>query len=115
MESFPVPEQTEPELRRFVFAYRVAIENTSSRTVQLMRRHWIITDADNRVTEVYGDGVVGEQPVLEPGDEYTYSSGAVLETPTGTMEGHYEIESADGATLRIAIPLFILGEPQALH
>jgi ApaG protein len=115
VESSFVPQQSAPERRQYVFSYSITIRNESPRRVQLLRRRWAITDGDNRVTEVYGDGVVGEQPVLDPGDEYTYTSGAVLETPAGTMQGSYEFEDPDGRLQQVAIPLFILGQPQTLH
>ena len=115
MVSSFLPRKSSPERRRYVFAYRVTIANESSRTVQLLRRHWEISDENAQVTEVDGEGVVGEQPVLAPGADYTYTSGAVLETPTGTMEGHYEMQATDGELLQIAIPLFTLGRPAAVH
>jgi ApaG protein len=110
-----LPRKSSPERRRYVFAYRITIANESSQTVQLLRRHWMISDENGQVTEVHGEGVVGEQPVLGPGADYTYTSGAVLETPTGTMEGHYEMQVPDGELLRVAIPLFALGRPAAVH
>jgi ApaG protein len=115
VESFYLKDRSRPEKRRFVFAYRITIQNGSDRTVQLMRRHWIVTSADHEITEVAGDGVVGEQPVLKPGDEHTYVSGTVLETPTGSMEGHYEMEDRAGNVFRVEIPLFILGTRETLH
>jgi ApaG protein len=115
VESSYVAQQSEPEERHYVFAYEVTIQNESTRRIKVLRRHWIITDGGNRVTKVYGDGVVGEQPVLEPGDEYTYTSGAVLETQHGTMEGYYEVEEPGGELRKVAIPLFILGGPGTFH
>ncbi len=115
VESFQLPEQSSPAQKRFAFAYRITIGNESDRTVQLLRRHWIITDANAQVTEVYGDGVIGEQPVLGPGDDHTYTSGAVLETPHGSMRGSYEMRDTAGTLLQIAIPEFALGEPRTLH
>ena len=82
-----IPEQSEPEDRRFVFSYTITIRNEGAVAAKLMRRHWLITDADGHIQEVRGDGVVGEQPLLKPGQGFRYSSGAVLETPVGTMHG----------------------------
>lgn len=115
VESFYLKDRSSPENRRFVFAYRITIQNGSDQTVQLLRRHWIVTSADHEITQVAGDGVVGEQPVLKPGDEYTYVSGTVLETPTGSMEGYYEMEDPAGQVFRVEIPLFILGTRETLH
>jgi ApaG protein len=110
-----VPDQSSVEKERYVFSYTITIANESEGTVQLLRRHWVITEGEGRVTEVHGDGVVGETPVLEPGDEFTYTSGAVLESSTGTMEGHYDMEESDGSLFRVAIPVFTLALPHALH
>jgi ApaG protein len=110
-----VPNQSSVEKERYVFSYTITIANESEGTVQLLRRHWVITEGDGRVTEVHGDGVVGETPVLEPGDEFTYTSGAVLESSTGTMEGHYDMEESGGSRFRVAIPVFTLALPHALH
>jgi ApaG protein len=115
VESFYLPDRSNPENQQFVFAYRITIQNGSDRTVQLLRRHWFVTSADDEVTEVTGDGVVGEQPVLKPGEEHTYVSGTILETPTGSMEGHYEMEDPAGNVFRVEIPLFILGTRETLH
>lgn len=115
VESFYLKDRSSPENRRFVFAYRITIQNGSDQTVQLLRRHWIVTSADHEITQVAGDGVVGEQPVLKPGDEHTYVSGTVLETPTGSMEGYYEMEDPAGHVFRVEIPLFILGTRETLH
>lgn len=115
VESFYVPEQSSPPQKRFAFAYRITIGNESDRTVQLLRRHWIITDANAQVTEVYGDGVVGEQPVLGPGDEHTYTSGAVLETAHGSMRGSYEMRDTAGKLFQVEIPQFALGQAPTIH
>jgi ApaG protein len=115
VESFYLERHSKPEDRRFAFAYRITIANESERAVKLLRRHWVITDADAQVTEVFGDGVIGEQPLIQPGDSHTYSSGAVLETPTGTMEGSYEMVDGDGRPLDVAIPRFRLGRRESLH
>ena len=104
-------EQSSPGEQRYVFSYTITIRNEGQRAAKLLTRHWIITDANGRVKEVRGEGVVGEQPHLEPGQGFRYSSGAVLETPVGTMEGSYQMVDAAGqrfdapiAPFRLAIP-----------
>jgi ApaG protein len=96
---------------RFVWAYQVRIDNRSEATVQLRRRHWRITDAVGHVQNVEGDGVVGEQPLLHPGDFFEYTSGTPLQTPSGIMVGSYQMESGDGETFDVAIPAFSLDSP----
>ena len=91
-----IDEQSEPELDRYVFAYTITISNDGGVAAKLISRHWIITDANGKVQEVSGDGVVGEQPHLQPGEEFQYSSGAVLDTPVGAMQGLYRMETDDG-------------------
>ena len=104
-------EQSSAADNQFVWAYRVRIENNGDETVQLMRRHWRITDALGRVHEVKGPGVVGEQPVLRPGDSYEYTSGTPLNTPSGIMMGSYQMETDDGQRFDIVIPAFSLDSP----
>lgn len=101
--------------RRFAFAYTVTIKNDGEQAAQLLNRHWVITDATNAVQEVKGAGVVGEQPRILPGKSYTYTSGSVLKTDAGTMEGSYEMQTDDGETFTVVIPVFSLSRPQALH
>lgn len=108
-------EQSEPERNRFVFAYTITIENLGSVTAQLISRHWLITDAHGKVQEVRGEGVVGEQPVLPPGGSYQYTSGAVLETPVGTMQGSYRMVADDGHDFDADIPTFRLAVPNVLN
>lgn len=108
-------EQSQPKQNRFAFAYTITIENNSERPAKLLNRHWIITDANNVVQEVQGAGVVGEQPRILPGDSYTYTSGAILETQVGTMEGSYEMQNDNGNTFSVPIPTFTLTCPHALH
>jgi len=108
-------EQSSPSEERYVFSYTITIRNESERAAQLLTRHWIITDANGRVKEVRGEGVVGEQPRLEPGQGFRYSSGAVLETPVGTMEGSYQMVDADGRHFDAAIPPFRLAIPGILQ
>jgi ApaG protein len=104
-----------PEEQHFVFAYTVTIRNTGKRTAQLMSRHWIITDANNEVEEVRGDGVVGEQPVLKPGESFEYTSGCPLTTPVGSMRGTYQCVGEDGTAFEATIPEFVLSMPRTLH
>jgi ApaG protein len=108
-------EQSQPALRRFVFAYEITITNHGSDVVQLRSRHWIITDAMGEVQEVKGPGVVGEQPVLSPGDSFRYTSGAVLPTARGTMRGTYQMHRADGAQFNAEIAEFLLERPYSLN
>jgi ApaG protein len=108
-------DQSSPTENHYVWAYRVRIENKGSETVQLMRRHWKITDALGRMQEVQGDGVVGEQPLLEPGGSYEYTSGTPLSTPSGIMMGSYQMETGDGQTFDVGIPAFSLDSPHEVH
>ena len=110
-----ISEQSEPGRERYVFAYTITIENAGQATAQLISRHWVITDALGKVQEVRGDGVVGEQPVLAPGASFQYTSGAVLETPVGTMQGSYQMMADDGVGFDAEIPVFRLAVPNALH
>lgn len=110
-----VDDQSEPDIDRYVFAYTITIENTGDVPAQLLRRHWVITDANGKVQEVSGDGVVGEQPRLNPGETYRYSSGAVLETPVGAMQGSYRMQADDGIDFDAPIPPFTLAVPGVLH
>jgi ApaG protein len=104
-------DQSSPADNHYVWAYQVRIENQGAETVQLRRRHWQITDAMGRIQEVRGAGVVGEQPVLNPGDAFEYTSGTPLPTPSGIMVGSYEMQTRDGATFEVAIPAFSLDSP----
>lgn len=108
-------EQSLPEESRFAFAYTITIRNDGDEAVRLLNRHWIITDGDNQVREVRGEGVVGEQPLIEPGNSFQYTSGAVIETAVGTMEGSYEMISASGRPFIAAVDPFSLAHPAALH
>ncbi len=110
-----VDEQSEPELDRYVFAYTITITNNGSVAAQLISRHWVITDANGRVQEVSGDGVVGEQPRLNPGEQFRYSSGAVLETPVGAMQGLYRMQAEGGLHFDAPIAPFTLAVPGLLH
>jgi ApaG protein len=107
-----MPEESSPDESRYFFAYTVEIINTSLQRVQLKARYWRIVDAHGHVQEVRGAGVVGEQPVLGPGESYSYTSGCPLTTPSGTMQGSYVMETADGETFDAEIPAFSLDIPQ---
>lgn len=110
-----VDDQSEPDSDRYVFAYTITISNSGDIAARLISRHWIITDSNGKVQEVNGDGVVGEQPYLNPGEEFRYSSGAVLETPVGAMQGLYRMEADDGAGFDALIAPFTLAVPGLLH
>lgn len=108
-------EQSQPEKSRFVHAYDIAISNTGSETAQLISRKWHIIDANNEVQEIQGMGVIGEQPTLEPGQSYSYTSGVVIATDTGTMTGSYTMRTPEGEEFETDIPMFALVKPSALH
>jgi ApaG protein len=115
VETAYLDDQSEPREQRYVFAYTITIRNEGEVPAKLLTRHWIITDANGRVQEVRGDGVVGEQPYLKPGQGFRYSSGAVLETPVGTMQGSYQMIADDGAQFDAPIAAFRLAMPGMLH
>jgi ApaG protein len=115
VEATYLADRSQPDENSFAFAYVVTIANEGHGRVQLMRRHWIITDGNGEVREVEGPGVVGEQPVLEKGTVHQYTSGAVLTTPVGTMEGTYEMHEPDGRVFRATIPRFQLQKPGVLQ
>jgi ApaG protein len=108
-------EQSDPDNDRHVFSYTIRITNNGSQAAQLISRHWIITDANNRVQEVKGLGVIGEQPLLQPGESFEYSSGSVIATAVGTMRGSYQMRAADGSEFDAAIPEFTLSMPRVRH
>jgi len=108
-------DQSEPEQDRYVFAYTIRIRNSGNMPARLLTRHWIITDANGKTEEVEGDGVVGEQPYLRPGEDFEYTSGAVLETDLGTMRGDYQMLADDGTQFKAPIPAFTLTIPRTLH
>ncbi len=110
-----VEEQSAPEVDRYVFAYTIKIRNVGTQAAKLLTRHWVITDANGKVEEVHGEGVVGKQPYLNPGEEFQYTSGAVLETPVGTMRGSYDMVSNEGVHFDVDIPMFTLSVPRTLH
>lgn len=108
-------EQSDEADNRFVFSYTITLTNNGDSTVQLLSRHWVITDANNQVQEVRGQGVVGEQPVIKPGQSFGYTSGTVLSTPVGTMSGSYQMVAEDGTKFEAPIPQFVLSVPRVLH
>jgi len=108
-------DQSDPKERRYVFSYTITIRNEGSVPARLLTRHWIITDSNGKVQEVRGEGVVGEQPYLKPGQGFRYSSGAVLETPVGAMQGSYQMVSDDGQQFDAPISPFRLAMPGLLH
>jgi len=115
VETAYLAEQSEPSEHRYVFGYTITIRNDGSEPARLLTRHWIITDANGQQREVRGDGVVGEQPHLQPGQGFRYSSGAVLDTPVGSMHGAYQMVSDCGERFEAAIPAFRLAMPGLLH
>jgi len=110
-----LPEKSQPHLGRWLFAYQIRISNRGAETVQLLTRHWIITDASGRVEEVRGAGVVGQQPILEPGQSHEYTSFCPLSTPFGTMEGSYQMTTATGEQFDVEIARFELSQPMAVN
>lgn len=108
-------EQSDPAANRFAFAYTISIRNTGTLAAQLIDRHWIITDGNGKIQEVRGEGVIGEQPLLQPGTSYTYTSGCLLETPVGSMQGSYGMRSEDDEEFRAAVKVFRLAKPNTLH
>jgi ApaG protein len=107
--------QSDPSRDRFVFSYTITISNTGAMPARLLKRHWVITDANGKVQEVHGDGVVGEYPYLKPGQSYRYTSGTILETPVGSMEGEYRMEAEDGEHFQAPIPAFTLAVPGVIN
>lgn len=108
-------EQSNPAEGHFAFSYTISIHNEGNEPAQLLTRHWLITDAEGRKQEVHGDGVVGEQPLIAPGESHTYSSGAIIDTPVGTMEGRYGMVSQSGERFEAMIPVFRLAVPGVLN
>lgn len=110
-----IAAQSRPEIQRFVYSYTITIANQGDANTQLISRHWRIKDARENLQEVKGLGVVGEQPRIAPGESYTYTSGVILETETGMMEGSYQMRLDDGTTFDAPIPVFALVPPHAIH
>ncbi|HHH46759.1 MAG TPA: Co2+/Mg2+ efflux protein ApaG [Thiotrichales bacterium] len=115
VETDYIEEQSNPELNRYVFAYTITITNRGEVPAKLLSRHWIITDSNGKVEEVRGMGVVGEQPHLEPGEAFRYTSGTILETAVGSMRGTYQMIADDGVEFDAEIPAFTLSIPRVLH
>jgi ApaG protein len=119
IEIHPMPqyiaEQSDPENDRYIFAYTITVKNVGSVAAQLVSRHWIITDGNNEVQEVRGLGVVGKQPLLQPGESFQYTSGSSMTTAIGTMKGTYQMVAEDGTHFEAVIPEFVLASPRALH
>ena len=115
VETKFIAEQSDPAAKRFVFGYMITITNESPQSAKLLSRHWIITDGDGGEREVRGPGVVGEQPHLRPGEQFRYTSGAILTTEIGSMHGSYEFVDDDGVAFSVPIPVFTLAVPNALH
>jgi|SRR5688572_3847833 ApaG protein len=110
-----IPDQSDVDSGRYVFAYTITITNAGTISAQLVSRHWIITDSNNQVQEVKGTGVVGEQPMLRPQESFQYTSGTAIATPVGTMRGTYQMVAEDGVQFDAAIPEFTLSMPRVLH
>lgn len=110
-----LPEQSDPDEDRYFFAYTITVTNTGETPVQLISRHWIITDATGKQEEVRGLGVVGHQPMLQPGESFEYTSGCPLPTPVGTMKGSYQMAAEDGTRFDAPISEFVLAMPRTLH
>ncbi len=110
-----IASSSEPEAARYMFAYSITIKNTGSVEAQLLSRHWLITDANGKIQEVHGEGVVGEKPLIQPGESFQYTSGAVIETSVGAMQGSYDMLDSDGEKFTAPIPTFSLSIPRTLH
>ncbi len=110
-----IEEQSAPTQNRYVFSYTITISNTGDIAAKLLTRHWVINDANGNVQEVHGEGVVGEQPYIQPGESFQYTSGTVMETPVGSMEGSYQMLADDGTPFDANIPAFTLSLPHKLH
>ena len=115
VEPHFVPEQSDPGKQQFVFAYKVRITNTGERPAQVISRHWIISDGERGEHEVRGLGVVGQQPLLGPGETFEYTSGCPLKTPVGTMRGSYHCVGENGVPFEVDVPEFVLAMPRTLH
>jgi ApaG protein len=115
VETRYIEDQSNPEQNYYVFAYTITIKNQGRQNAQLLTRHWVITDSNAKIQEVRGDGVVGEQPLLKPGEQFVYTSGTMLETAVGTMKGSYQMLADDGSQFDAQIDEFVLSTPRVLH
>ena len=115
VETRYIEDQSNPEQNYYVFAYTITIQNKGQQSAKLLPRHWVITDSNQKVQEVRGDGVVGEQPLLKPGEQFVYTSGTMLETDVGTMKGSYQMLADDGSHFDATIDEFVLSPPRVLH
>ena len=115
VETRYIEEQSNPEQNYYVFAYTITIQNKGRQAARLLTRHWVITDSNQKVQEVRGEGVVGEQPHLKPGEQFVYTSGTMLETAVGTMKGSYQMQADDGSEFDAEIDEFVLSTPRVLH
>ena len=115
VETEFLADQSDPDSQRWVFAYHITIRNEGTVSARLLPRHWVITDGEDRVQEVHGEGVIGEQPHIAPGQTFSYTSGAILETEVGSMRGSYQMIGEDGTHFDAEIPMFTLAVPHALH
>ncbi len=115
VETRYIEDQSNPEQNYYVFAYTITIRNKGKQSAQLLTRHWVITDSNQKIQEVRGDGVVGEQPLLKPGEQFVYTSGTMLETEIGTMKGSYQMLADDGSHFNATIDEFVLSTPRVLH
>ena len=115
VETRYIEDQSNPEQNYYVFAYTITIQNKGQQSAQLLTRHWVITDSNHKIQEVRGDGVVGEQPLLKPGEQFVYTSGTMLETAVGTMKGSYQMLADDGSQFDATVDEFVLSTPRVLH
>jgi ApaG protein len=115
VETRYIEDQSNPEQNYYVFAYTITIRNKGQQSAKLLTRHWVITDSNEKIQEVRGDGVVGEQPLLKPGEQFVYTSGTMLETAVGTMKGSYQMLADDGSQFDATIDEFVLSTPRVLH
>jgi ApaG protein len=115
VETRYIEDQSNPEQNYYVFAYTITIQNKGRQNAKLLTRHWVITDSNSKIQEVRGDGVVGEQPLLKPGEQFVYTSGTKLETAVGTMKGSYQMLADDGSHFDAQIEEFVLSTPRVLH
>jgi ApaG protein len=115
VETEFLADQSDPDNQRWVFAYHITIRNEGTVSARLLTRHWVITDGEDRVQEVHGEGVIGEQPHIAPGQTFSYTSGAILETEVGSMRGSYQMIGEDGTHFDAQVPMFTLAVPHALH